>query len=30
MLLDYELDNNSCKGCGEKPARTWINKYRQR
>ena len=30
MLLGSELDNNSCKGYGEKPAREWINRYRQR
>jgi hypothetical protein len=30
MLLYYELENNSCEICGEKPSRACINEYRNK
>jgi hypothetical protein len=30
MLLHYELENNSCEVCGEKPARACVNEYKNK
>jgi hypothetical protein len=30
MLLQYELEKNSCEICGEKPTRLCVNEYKNK